>query len=266
MITGPNSEHPTELLTDLVDGSLSATEAARARTHLDRCEQCREEVRLASEARSVLTSLPEMVAPPIILPEALADRAQATRGNVVDFQRGERHWWEEARGRALAAGAGLVAAAFVIVVALSLGGDQFVGRGGGPESAATTHDTAAAAASGAPPLLDADRSYSANSVDQLARSLASGGDRLAEATSAAGSATRRVEDPFAVGQAVTCLRQGLGLTERDRPTYLERAIYQSKPVYLGAFENDGASPPANLLVVVVSRDDCSPLHVAQVSR
>src|SRR2546422_9213452 len=55
--------HPDSLLAGYVDGSARPGERRTVDRHLGNCERCRSEVELATSARAVLVSLPELEAP-----------------------------------------------------------------------------------------------------------------------------------------------------------------------------------------------------------
>ena len=55
--------HPGDLLSALVDGELTPGESAGVRAHLEACADCRRELRLISEARTLLRALPPVDPP-----------------------------------------------------------------------------------------------------------------------------------------------------------------------------------------------------------
>jgi anti-sigma factor (TIGR02949 family) len=101
----PPCEEALDLLEPYVDGELSADDAARLRSHLERCPSCATELELAARIQRELRALPELDCPPEVL-----ERVQrAGRGEVVPFV---------ARPR----GTGLRIAAAAALLILALGG------------------------------------------------------------------------------------------------------------------------------------------------
>jgi len=93
------SAHSGDLLSALLDGELTPDEEQAVRAHLSTCEQCRRELRLISEGRTLVRDLPA-VDPPFGFYERMVR---------------PRHRWARAGVAALAAGA----AASVGVMALA---------------------------------------------------------------------------------------------------------------------------------------------------
>ncbi|MEX0991287.1 MAG: zf-HC2 domain-containing protein [Actinomycetota bacterium] len=92
--------HPTEELTDYVDGTLSDEERARIDAHLADCDSCRREVAFATRGRTAMDALPQVPAP---------------EGFVRDIGTGERS------GSSASRWLGLAAAAAVILVLIGVG-------------------------------------------------------------------------------------------------------------------------------------------------
>ena len=55
--------HLGDLVSAVVDGELTAVEAATARAHLDECAMCRAELRATAQARALVQALPELDPP-----------------------------------------------------------------------------------------------------------------------------------------------------------------------------------------------------------
>ncbi len=92
--------HPTDELTDYVDGTLSDGDRARIDAHLATCDSCRREVALATRGRDATAALPQVEAPD---------------GMVRDIGAQERH------GRSGSRWMGLAAAAAIILVVAGVG-------------------------------------------------------------------------------------------------------------------------------------------------
>jgi len=58
-----STAHPGDLLSALVDGELTPGEAAGVRAHLEGCSECRRELRVIGEARTLLRALPPVDPP-----------------------------------------------------------------------------------------------------------------------------------------------------------------------------------------------------------
>jgi len=83
------SAHPGDLLSTLLDGELMPREEEGVRAHLSTCEQCRRELHLVSEGRTLVRDLPP-VDPPFGFYERMVR---------------PRHRWARAGVAALVAGA-----------------------------------------------------------------------------------------------------------------------------------------------------------------
>jgi anti-sigma factor RsiW len=91
--------HPGDLLSALLDGELTPSEERGVRAHLEECAECRRELRLIGEARTLVRALP-----PVEPPFGFFERMLHPRGR-----------WARAGVAALAAGA----AASVAVMSLA---------------------------------------------------------------------------------------------------------------------------------------------------
>jgi hypothetical protein len=269
------STHPDELLGGLVDGTLTPAERTEVRAHLDGCERCRGEIRLAESAREALRSLPEVEAPwglgRTAIEEARKGRSRPT----------SRRW---------VAVAGIAAAA-VLLVGLSfavLRGPQGSGNlsapaAGAGDNAPSAAGTPRAGESSAPFIRREDKNYDQVTIQHLAASYSSRfspmtqppaapvpvpspseqrTDAFASATPQGQGATRRVSlsDEESV---VACIDSAAGLDRRARPDQVIAARFDEKPALIGIYlSGPGAEQPADLLVIWVASRDCQLLHYA----
>jgi anti-sigma-K factor RskA len=106
-----NHREIQDCLDDYVGGLLSDEEQAQVELHLEGCEDCREEVRSLRSLLAEVALLPRSIAPERDLWAGIADRIGENRVVSVDFNSSDR--------RAIWLGRGMVAAAAVVLVALS---------------------------------------------------------------------------------------------------------------------------------------------------
>jgi hypothetical protein len=250
--------------------------------HLDGCPSCRDEVELASRARSALASLPELSVPPNTVRPGL-QRAGSRR--VPSRFRGAVPW-----------AAGFAAAASIAgIVSLAV----LAGGGGGghglQEAVGVSPEGGAAASETAVQVQRSSVDYNTDKIRALASSLA---DRYAERTASAetltgpgsgtvtggggggtGGGTGGADTSGPVPAPTTnklipasgdqfsaaivpnpegCIRQGAEarLPKHAEPVKIIAARFQGVPAYIGAFLQDGAAPE-RLVVWVVNRRDCS---------
>jgi anti-sigma factor RsiW len=262
------STHPDELLAGLVDGSLTPAETAEVKAHLDGCERCRSEIRLAESASRALRSLPE-VEPPWGLGRPAVEEARRRR---------RAH-----RFRRFAPAAG-VAAAAILLVGLAfavLRGPQ----GGGGASSAARAPVGGSGPAGAPaptvapgPLIQRkDVNFDAKGIERLAASYSSSrnfprvvqpqaegaSSQPASSTAPAAPSEDRAV-PLADERAVvSCIDSAAGLDPSTRPARIIAARFESKPALIGVYlSGPGAGQPADLLVVWVASRECRLLHYA----
>ena len=272
------TEHPEELLADHVEGSLDADARAHVEEHLATCERCREEVELASAARTALQALPELEAPSGI---PLGIRRRARRATSSRVQR--------VAGIAVAASV-LAAGTIYGLSRIDLGGPESgdsaaqsearsgEGQAPAPEvaqeadsepataGAATDVRTAAPAL---PTYLETGRKYGPNDLAPLARRLR---DEALEALDLGIQPTAneffQKFDPAAftvpVRQAIRCVLAEVPPTQLIVPFRIEAASFQDTEAYVAAFLQ-GPTPddPYDRLVIwVVDRESCSLLSLA----
>ncbi|MFL5799273.1 MAG: anti-sigma factor family protein [Actinomycetota bacterium] len=266
------STHPDELLAGLVDGTLTPAERAEVQSHLDACERCRGEVRMAESARRALGALPEV----------------ETRWGVgraaVEEARSSR---PERKLRRFAPAAGVAAAALLLVgVGFAvLHGPQ---NGGGASNAARPAGSAAppnAQANGAsaPLIRRVNRNYDAQGIEGLAARYSTSRDfgrgafepvpapaPSAQEDGAGVASPARSAAPQSgpvqlsnEDAVVACVDSAAGLDRTVRPARVIVARFHEKPALIGIYlSGPGANQPADLLVVWVASRECQFLHYA----
>jgi anti-sigma factor RsiW len=239
--------HPSELLADLMDGTLDAHARARVEAHLGTCQTCREDLAAATAGRDALRDLV-----PASAPSDLPDRVKAAAaGGDAGPAAGAPTWY---RWAGVAAAAVLVA-----VIAFSLpdigGGGPAADRAGGFESVGSA---VGAASTEEVPLEVRDEDYGQEDLEELAsqaRTLTAGG----EAAPAA--------DAFAAetGRAAACVTGAFEGQPSGRIVKLIRARFEGRRAYLAVYlEGPGAGQaPDTATVWVAALDDCSILSFAQ---
>lgn len=270
--------HPEELLAGFVDGTASAGERAQVQRHLALCERCRVEVELAARARAALAALPQLDPPGLADRglEALRERARAQGPPLPEppaapapppvalrpplltrRARPPRTGRRPLRSARLAWGAGLAAAAALLVLAVRLGAltPPPPPGPGGP-------------AAPAQPTLPA--SYDRAALRALADTLASA--ELPSPTAQAplaqqaeeATAEARQPPPLspAPAQGLECARRAVGLGPEAVPIYLEEASFEGTPAYVAAFPQQSETRQ-QLLVVAVARGACRELARVQ---
>jgi anti-sigma factor RsiW len=80
--------HPNDLLSALVDGELTPAEEAGVRTHLETCAECRRELRLITEGRTLVRSLPPVDPPFGFFERMLRPRQRWARRGVAGLAAG----------------------------------------------------------------------------------------------------------------------------------------------------------------------------------
>lgn len=246
--------HPEELLAGYVDGTLSPSERDVVDAHLPGCDQCREELSLASAIVPSLASLPDVPVPLGVTGPVLA-KARGQAASRAGSRFGKAQW---ALGLA-------AAAALVLVIAINL--PNF---GGNTEQrAATPAQGGAAPAPAASPIMkdsvgleQRDVNYDTDSVQALAKSAA---DAAKESFSASDSGATESALAAASDEAIGCLqRSGAEFSGSSRLVELIDARYRDTPAYLGVFvQSPSAGKPADHAVVwIVAKQDCSFLSAA----
>jgi anti-sigma factor RsiW len=236
--------HPSELLADLLDGSLDASDRAQLDSHLAICQTCRTDLAAAAAGRDAIRSLPPAAPPP-----DLHDRIVTAAGRHSSAPAWYR--W-----------AGVAAAAAVIaVIALALpdiggGADRAAMESAAPESA----DSAAGGTAGSSVPLEVESRLDFGE-DDLRTFAASAGERSMNApVAAARTATAGRAD-----EAIACVVRSLGDSPPGQLVRLIRARFDGDPAYLAVYvEGPGAGQPGDLGVVyVASVEGCMLLNVTQ---
>jgi anti-sigma factor RsiW len=235
--------HPSELLADLLDGSLDASDRAQLDSHLATCETCRTDLAAAAAGRDAIRSLP-----PAAPPSDLHDRIVAAAG-----RRSSAPTWYRWAGVA-------AAAAVIAVVALALpdiggGPDRAAMEAASPESA----DSGAVGAGSSVPLeVESGVDFG---EDDLRTFAASAGERSTNAPVAAAQTASAAR----ADEAIACVVRSLGDPPPGRLVRLIRARFDGDPAYLAVYvEGPGAGQPGDLGVVyVASVEGCRILNVTQ---
>jgi hypothetical protein len=237
--------HPSDLLADLLDGTLDADTRAGVEAHLSTCEVCREDVEAASAGRDALRSLGSAPAP-----ADLRDRIAGAASAGGDAASGPPGWY---RWAGVAAAAALVA---VIAVSLpNLGGNAAPADAPGQfESVGSGVGTASAEDAVAVEEQD-DVDYQ---QDDLA-ALASGADERGP------GAESVALDAGASRHASACVTRAFEQQPSGRIVRLIRARFEGRRAYVAVYlEGPGADEqPDTATVWVAALDDCSILSFAQ---
>lgn len=277
MSEGPHTrmEHPEELLAGFVDGSASPQERLAVQAHLADCSRCRDEVALATRARTALMTLPEVEAPGLaargleglrggeaepvsVAGDELTARREAKTGEARELRRWRISW------AALAGAAAVLAILAVVPLVLSRGGGDLRTQ----SDAAPTPAAAPDLAERYPPVFDLGSNYDQASMRALARRLgeqartASGKEATApgaETPLLGGASPRLAESPAT--DVVRCVLQGTGLPPETIPVYLEVASYRGTPAYVAAVQTESATRD-HLRVYTVSQQGCTFLFLA----
>ncbi len=265
----PPDEHPDGLLAGLVDGTLTPAEEAEVRSHLDGCERCREELRLAGSAHAALSGLSE-IEPPWGLGRAAIEEARGGGGRT------------EWRRRATAGLAAAAAVALLVGVGVAvLHGGSSRKAAGGAAPAASPRAVASSAAPNAPneaadnqPTIvqRPDLDYSKAGIARLAEQFASVSSVTAPPQpSVAPIPTIAPSFPSPVGSAsgpaiagasytrdpVSCLNRARELPGGPPPIEVIEARFEGQPALIGIYLES-----TRRVAVWVAATDCTLLHYA----
>lgn len=262
--------HPTEQLTDLVDGTLPDRERAAVLEHLRTCTRCTAEVESARAAREALRALEAPPVPARIGAAAVAEAERQVAGSPGKVASHGRDARAAQRWYRVAAGAGIAAVLLLgIAVALPrLGGDAITasmpaaaedagGRGGG-----------APAAAGVLEVVDGD--LNPDDLRQLAEAAKADLDPEEADTPRPVNGFASANDAAGLGPATDCLRRAFEqLFEQlpGAPVRMIQARVDGTPAYIGVFESGpgAGQPPDGIYVLVATSDDCrglSSTHLA----
>lgn len=272
------SEHPHDLLAELVDGTLSGQDLARVEAHLGTCDRCTEEVALSRSAVAALATLPEEAVP-----------FGATREAVRQAARGSR-WQQRPAAWRLAGAAAAAAAVIGAVVFVSLRPVSREGADGPTFARSPTEDAPA----GAPAPAPAGEAATQEDAETGSSALASAPtftqssarldtERVARRTAEIVADARRALDrgfaptavdfyagfdlgslPPAAQRALTCVTEGA--PDRDVvPFHIEETTFEGDPAYLVAFLAGPAAdrPYDRVQVLVADRQTCAIRHFAR---
>jgi hypothetical protein len=232
--------HPYELLTDLLDGTLDEADLAGVQAHLDTCASCRRDMADVSVGVRAVRSLP------VEDPPADLHRRVVSSGGA----RGGTPTWYRWAGVAAAAAA-------VVAIAIAL---PNVGSEPGDGAIEVATDAAGSSEDGLPlagvVFSREDRNYDEDALQDLARSATA--SRSQVATDAAGS-----ESAGDTTAAVRCVTQASENRQTGRLTQLIRARFAGEEAYIAVYlEGPGAGePPDTVAVWVASSKDCTLLSL-----
>ena len=267
------TEHPQELLADLVDGRLSGEDLARVESHLSTCDRCTEEVALARSAVEALAAMPEEVAPFGVARAALREAA------------GGPKWWQGRTAWRFAGAAAAAAAVVGAVVFVSLRPVDQADSDGPAFLRAPAEDAAAPSPTGELTLqgeenaavgVESEPTFSRTSQDLDPDRLTERTARIvADASSALDQGYAPTAEAFyssydlrslepAAQRALSCATEGAP----DRtvvPFHIEETAFQGEPVYLVAFLAGPAAdqPYDRVQVLVAERETCAIRHFAR---
>lgn len=240
--------HPSDLLADLLDGTLDADARARVEAHVGTCPTCREDLAAAGAGRDALRALPRASAP-----TDLRDRVSTVVGAGDAGPAARAPGWYRWAGVA-------AAAALVAVIAFSLpdiGGGPAADRAGGFQEAGSAVGTASAQEE-VPLEVRGDVDYGQRDLEQLA-------SRAAVLTEAGESAPKVNAAADATSQATACVTEAFEGQPSGRIVQLILARFQGRRAYLAVYlEGPGADQaPDTATVWVAAEDDCTILSFAQ---
>ncbi len=270
----PSNGHPDGLLAALVDGTLTTTEDVEVRSHLDGCERCREELRLARSARAALLGLAE-IEPPWGLGRAAIEEARSS-GRVS---------WRRRATAGLAAAAAIALVVGLSVAVLQNGAGKDAGRAAPAPSGAERGSSAspnapseAGVESSGPTVVHQDTNYSKRSIEGLARAVASSSKEGAppEPTAAVQSPAQPTASappqPSPIGSGsmagdvyaddpVACLNRARDLPAGSPPVEIIEARFEGRPALIGIYRDEPARS-GGVVSIWVAASDCSLLHYA----
>lgn len=260
------TNHPEDLLTEYVDGTLGPQDRARVEAHLAECAICSEEIAAAREVRTALATLPEREEP-----AGLAFRA------IKESRRRPARPWAT-RFAAAGAAAVVIGGLIAFVAFFGAGGDGGGDDAGAPAAeapveeeagepgAAQAEDAARAtlAALDYPRLREADEPVDAASLSSLARSLR---DEARDALSAGlpGDAVT-FYDAFDVetlpprsADALACVTDAFTPDRSVVPFVILEGSFEGEPAYIASFLQGPAPEEAydRVVMIVAGRSDCA---------
>lgn len=258
--------HPAELLAGYVDGSLTVPERSLVEDHLADCSRCRDEVALATEARTAMGSLEDVEPPPGLSTDVRRE-----------LRRRSGRAWRIVSATAVAAG--LIAGGILVAGTLRSEGPVETREQAGEPPAAPAPEAAEEAAVGqavkagtsgtlaaeaAPVVTSSQTDYEPKTLAPFARrirddahaALAQGFPPTASDyyqrfdTSAFDPNTRR---------AVRCALSDVSPEQAVVPFVIEEATFQGTPAYVAGFLQGPApdQPYDRILIWVADRESCA---------
>jgi hypothetical protein len=257
--------HPTEQLTDLVDGTLPDRERAAVLAHLRTCARCTAEAESARVAREALRSLEAAPVPARIEAAAVAEaerQVAGSPGTVTSLARDDRaaqRWYR------VAAGAG-IAAVLLLGIAVAL---PRIGNEANPASMPAAEDAGgrgglAPTAAGALEIVDRD--LNDDDLRSLAEAARAELDPTEAGTPRPANGFASAEDAAGLAPATDCLRRAFEQLP-GAPVRMIQARVDGTPAYVGVFESGpgaGQAPDA-FYVLAAASEDCRILSSTRVA-
>jgi anti-sigma factor RsiW len=253
--------HPEDLLADYVGGTLDERERAAVDAHLPGCARCSAEVRQAEAARAALSELEDVPVPFGVTGPVLAEAGRR-------FERRRGTAW----GRFQWAAGLAAAAAFVVVVALNVGGED-AQNAAAPERTAVAGGTGAAGAEAATPGVipfaglerQTDVNYDEAGIRAVATEAAGAVVAAEDAPGTQAALASTVQDSKErTSLARGCVDQSGVRGPNDVLIRLIEARFEGTPAFIGVYsEGPGAGQtPDHIVVFVIAKDDCRILSTA----
>ncbi len=253
--------HPEDLLADYVGGTLDERERAAVDAHLPGCARCSAEVRQAEAARAALSELEDVPVPFGVTGPVLAEAGRR-------FERRRGVAW----GRVQWAAGLAAAAAFVVVVALNVGGEDAQNAAAPERTTAVAGGTGAAGAEAAPGVIhfaglerQTDVNYDEAAIRAVATEAAGAVVAAEDARGTQAALASTVQDSKErTSLAKECVDQSGVRGPNDVLIRLIEAQFEGMPAFIGVYsEGPGAGQaPDHIVVFVVAKDDCRILSTA----
>ena len=248
--------HPEDLLADYVGGTLDQRERAAVDAHLPGCARCSAEVRQAEAARAALSELEDVPVPFGVTGPVLAEAGRR-------FERRRGVAW----GRFQWAAGLAAAAAFVVVVALNVGGEDAQNAAAPERTTAVAGGTSAegGAEAATPGVIhfaglerQTDVNYDEAGIRAVATEAAGAVVAAEDARGTQAALASTVQDSKErTSLAKECVDQSGVRGPNDVLIRLIEAQFEGTPAYIGVYsEGPGAGQaPDHIVVFVVAKDD-----------
>jgi Putative zinc-finger len=254
--------HPEDLLADYVGGTLDERERAAVDAHLPGCARCTAEVRQAEAARAALSELEDVPVPFGVTGPVLAEAGRR-------FERRRGAAW----GRFQWAAGLAAAAAFVVVVALNVGGEDAQNAAAPERTTAVAGGTGSAGAEAATPGVipfaglerQTDVNYDEAGIRAVATEAAGAVVAAEDAPGTQSALASTVQDSKErTSLARGCVDQSGVRGPNDVLIRLIEARFEGTPAFIGVYsEGPGAGQtPDHIVVFVIAKDDCRILSTA----